>query len=212
MHQEPDTRTRLLEAAGQVFAERGFKAATIREIVDRAGANLAAVNYHFGDKESLFSEVLRDTVREALDRYPADGGVAPDQPAEERLEAAIRNFLQRGLGAGQTGWRGQLMAREMADPGPLTLDTVEPLVRPVHEHLASLVRELVGPDLDETRAWLCSTSIISQCVLARKWELLGDRFGPPQLPPAPRRFELLADHITRFSLAALRGLRSEETP
>ena len=48
-----NTRQRVLEAAGEVFAERGFRAATVREICQRAKANLAAVNYHFGDKERL---------------------------------------------------------------------------------------------------------------------------------------------------------------
>ena len=56
---EQETRNRLLNAAGEVFAEKGFKSATVRAICDRAGANIAAVNYHFGDKEHLYSEVLR---------------------------------------------------------------------------------------------------------------------------------------------------------
>ena len=64
------TRQRLLEAAGQVFAEQGFRAATVRDICQRAGANIAAVNYHFGDKEALYREVITDSARQALARYP----------------------------------------------------------------------------------------------------------------------------------------------
>ncbi|MGA9754367.1 MAG: TetR family transcriptional regulator, partial [Desulfobaccales bacterium] len=53
-----ETRQRLLEAAGEVFAKKGFRNTTIREICRRARANLAAVNYHFGDKERLYLAVL----------------------------------------------------------------------------------------------------------------------------------------------------------
>src|SRR5580658_5428449 len=57
-----DTHTKLLDAAGQVFAESGFQAATVREICARAGVNIALVNYHFGDKLELYTEVLRHSV------------------------------------------------------------------------------------------------------------------------------------------------------
>src|ERR1700738_3121880 len=54
-----DTRRRILQAAGPIFAEQGFHAATIKQITDAAKANVAAVNYHFGSKRKLYLEVLR---------------------------------------------------------------------------------------------------------------------------------------------------------
>ena len=53
-----DTRERLIEAAGQLFADHGFRKVTVREICRVAHANVAAVNYHFGDKLGLYREVL----------------------------------------------------------------------------------------------------------------------------------------------------------
>ncbi len=209
---EQDTRTRLVEAAGAIFAEKGFKAATIREIVGRAGANLAAVNYHFGDKHGLYAAVIRETARQSLEVLPADEDVPPEAPAQQRLTVFLRNILLRGLRAGQSPWQGRLMAREMADADPATLEILAPLLRPVHDYLAGLVRELAGSPLPERQVWLCVNSIIAQCVLYNRWEPIGESLHRGLLPAAPERVAILAEHITRFSLAALRGYSPKETP
>ncbi|HPZ83759.1 MAG TPA: TetR family transcriptional regulator, partial [Thermogutta sp.] len=54
-----DTKSRLLTAAGELFAERGFEGATARQICERAGVNLAAINYHFKSKEQLYIEAVK---------------------------------------------------------------------------------------------------------------------------------------------------------
>src|SRR5215475_15617031 len=87
-----DTRQRVLEAAGEVFAARGFRAATVREICQRAKANLAAVNYHFGDKERLYAAVLQYTFH-CAEPYPLDLGLGGEASEEERLRAFIRSHL-----------------------------------------------------------------------------------------------------------------------
>ena len=63
-----ETRRRLLDAAGEVFAEKGFAKATVREICQKAEANIAAVNYHFGDKEKLYAAVLPTASRPGIFR------------------------------------------------------------------------------------------------------------------------------------------------
>ncbi len=47
------TRSDLLDAAAELFAAHGYHQTTHAEICERAGANIAAINYHFGDKEHL---------------------------------------------------------------------------------------------------------------------------------------------------------------
>ncbi len=67
-----DTRARLLEAAVEVFAEEGFRGATIQRICKLAGANIAAAHYHFGDKEGLYAAVFEYAERHAAERTPAE--------------------------------------------------------------------------------------------------------------------------------------------
>src|SRR3954471_21999469 len=111
-----ETRRLLLEAAGAVFAEVGFRDATVREICARAGANVAAVNYHFGDKARLYTEVLLFAHACATAKYPSGLGVADDPPPAERLHAFVLSFLKRVFDEGRPAWHARIMTREMAEP------------------------------------------------------------------------------------------------
>jgi len=66
-----------VEAAGHVFAEHGYQATTVREIVKRSGANIAAVNYYFGGKLGLYTEVLKQLVAKARVSWPMVGETSP---------------------------------------------------------------------------------------------------------------------------------------
>src|ERR1700676_4403711 len=87
------TREKLLDVAGRVFADRGYQAATVREICVRAGANVAAVNYHFGDKLGLYAEVLQQSIR-AAQMDAVRNALERTAPPEEILRAVIRARLQ----------------------------------------------------------------------------------------------------------------------
>src|SRR5690349_14266929 len=94
---QAQTRLRLLEAAAHEFTERGFHHATVRDICKRAEANVAAVNYHFGDKEKLYTETLKHWIGVAMEQCPPLMGVAADAPAADRLLGFVRGTLNRML-------------------------------------------------------------------------------------------------------------------
>jgi TetR/AcrR family transcriptional regulator, regulator of cefoperazone and chloramphenicol sensitivity len=200
------TRERLLEAAGEVFAERGYRDGTILEICRRAGANIAAVNYHFRDKRNLYAEVFRYAHQRAAQQHSAFGDAAADAPAEQRLRAYVRSFLERILGVGRPAWHGILIAREIAEPSGALDRLYEQELRPRHEYLEAVVREIVGPNLPRTRMRLCVFSIVAQCMFYRTARPALTALYPKERLDAGR----IAEHITQFSLGALRELRAPE--
>ena len=204
----PDpTREKLLEAAGPIFADRGYQATTIREICAGAGANVAAINYHFGDKLGLYTEVLQQSVRAAQVLAVHN---APDQniSPEDMLRALIRARLRSINGKDLPDWHSRLLAHEFAQPTPALRQLIEKLARPIHKRLLELIGRIIGlpPNDDNTR--LCAISVVGQ-VLA--YVLPGPLLTEvwPELKMTPEQVERIADHIADFSLSYLKDFRSK---
>jgi AcrR family transcriptional regulator len=198
---QDDTRTKLLDAAGQVFAESGFQAATVREICARAGVNIALVNYHFGDKLELYTEVLRHSVG-ASGNGVINQAIASTAPPKEAFRELIHAMLLRVCRGDRPGWHFQLMMHEFAQPTPAMASVINETMRPVYDRF----RELIGLMLDlppaDDKVRLSTHSVIAQVVhyahgrhvISRVW---------PELELNPERIEQIATHITEFSLAGL---------
>ncbi len=202
-------RQKLLESAGEAFAEKGFAKATVREICDRAGANIAAVNYYFRDKEGLYREAIKYWSEASRQKYPPNLGLGVDATAEEKLRAFIRSFLFRTLDKSRPGWHGKLMAREMAEPTGVLDGMIETAYRPMNDRLRQIVRELSQDRLGDFEVRLCARSILGQCLYYHHGRPVIAKLDPLDTFDTPD-IERLADHVTRFSLRAIRGLAGEK--
>lgn len=204
--QTSETRQRLLEAATEVFAEQGFRNARVRDICDRAQANVAAINYHFGDKKGLYAEVLHQGFQTLTGGDPTEwGGVAEDAPPGQRLHAFVTTMLTQLLADGRGATHARLVAREMVDPSDAITRVIDEGIRPQVELLLHLVRDRLGSSADEQQVRRCASSILGQCLFYY--------FARPaiiMLPLEPRlhpeAIEPIAAHITAFSLASLEHL------
>ena len=98
------TKERLLNAAGEIFAEKGFHATSVREICEKAGANLASVNYHFGSKENLYEAVVHRTFDSAMEKYPPNLAEENHHSPQERLFGFVHRFLLRLLDRDRPDW------------------------------------------------------------------------------------------------------------
>jgi AcrR family transcriptional regulator len=204
------TRHQLLEAAGVVFATVGFRDATVREICRLAEANIAAVNYHFGDKETLYAEVLRYAQQKALEKHPPLQDAGLDAAPEKKLQAFVLSLLLRIFDKGPTAWHGKLMAREMIEPTAALDSLVEERIRPMSDQLRKIIAEILDCPLNDERLTLCGFSVVSQCVFYNHCQPVIRRLYPRQTFE-PAEISRLAEHITRFSLAAMKHLADSKT-
>ena len=203
----PETRERLLNSAGEVFAEFGFRRATVRDICSRAEANVAAVNYHYGDKAGLYTAVVKHGVGLALQKYPPDMGLPKDgsATAEQRLAAFVRAFLFRLLEPGPYAWHGRLMMWEMIEPTGVLGELFPQMIRPLYERLASIVTDLLGPAATPERVRLCCGSVLGQCTFYRVGAPLLALIQPGTQNADPQRIEAIAQHVSCLTAAGLRA-------
>jgi TetR/AcrR family transcriptional regulator, regulator of cefoperazone and chloramphenicol sensitivity len=201
---EENTRAKILAAAGEVFAEQGFEGATVRAITERAGVNVAAVNYHFRDKAELYTRVVVDacSVRAAYREAIAEGAESP----EERLRSLIHHFLEYLLDPARPDWKRRLMAREMATPSTALDELVKTNIRPLRDDfLIPTLRELTGGCLSRRQLGYIGSSIMGQCLYYLQSRPIIERLIP-DFKIGKSDITEIADHITRFSLAAVAEL------
>jgi AcrR family transcriptional regulator len=200
------TRDRLLAAAGEIFAEKGFRDATIAEICLRAGTNIAAVNYHFGSKKALYSEAWRNAFAQSMQAHPPDGGVAADAPPEERLQGHVTALLHRIADENNREFR--FTQREFTNPTGLLEEVMREEIRPLQQRTERMVCELLGPQVAEKEARFCEVGIISQCinpmvVRNRLKEGKENQDSPLRIDD----IEAYARHVVVFSLAGIAAVR-----
>src|SRR5581483_5395767 len=160
-----DTQHRLLQAAGQVFAEKGYEGATVRDICQRAQVNLAAVNYYFRDKERLYIEAVKSACHRQAEELPAVESAQGIEPGQ-KLRQFIHSLAHSILGEGVSPWARQLFLRELAQPTAACGELVRDRIRPSAEQLAGILDELL-PGIPERKRRLIAFSIVGQCVFHR---------------------------------------------
>jgi AcrR family transcriptional regulator len=206
------TRERLIGAAGAVFAERGYRGATLRDISQRAGVNLAAAHYHFGSKQDLYLEVARAHF-ERLDARIAERGAAVDTALDatksraelvELLRARLRVMLATLLDPRDQ--HATLMLRELTDPSEALPFLVRRWIDPMRRDTARILR-LLAPRLDAAAIESSVHSVVGQVFFYRTHRaalllMMGRRAYPAGFADA------VADHVLEFTLGGLAALEA----
>jgi TetR/AcrR family transcriptional regulator, regulator of cefoperazone and chloramphenicol sensitivity len=204
------TQKSLLIAASDVFAEKGFRDATIAEISKRAKTNVAAINYHFGNKETLYREAWRQSFRDSIKAHPPDGGVDGAAPPQDRLTGVVSALLRRINDKNNREFL--IVNKELANPTGLLEEVMHDEVRPLRRRIMGLVAEILGLSKQESAVRFCMVSILSQCVIPAFINMM-EKPGARNADESLRvdDIEAYARHVVAFSLAGM-GVTTGKIP
>ena len=203
------TRERIVEAAGEIFAEKGFDATTVRDICQRAEANIAAVNYYFGEKQRLYVEAVVRAHRWRMERAQLPEWTADTTP-QKKLADFVVTFIRRVRTGPENTWHTRLIMREMMNPREACAELVQSSIRPQFEILQGILRELLPNETSEEKLHLMAFSIVGQCLFYHFADpvvrnlVTGEEYATYDV-------DKLASHIVDFSLAAVEGAARKAT-
>jgi AcrR family transcriptional regulator len=207
---KPGTRAQLLETAGELFAERGLDGVTGKEICARAGANAAAINYHFGGMEGLHAAVLESARDRFVSQDALSAALAQAGSLEERVAAFARVALRALLGDAKSSWGLRLISRELTSPSSAGASLLAATAKPRLALFRSMVCAVTGlPDEHPavSRCCLCLMAPMQVLMIADR-EMLRRVF--PDLDLSPDGVEPLVEHLVRYALAGLRAVGEAE--
>jgi AcrR family transcriptional regulator len=197
-----DTRTRILNAAGPVFAEKGYQNTTVREICRVANVNLASMNYHFGHKERLYIETVKQAQRNKIEQVPQPQWQTGTSPAE-KLRGFVRTLITRMMGTGEAPWQTRLMMREIMQPTQACQELVQNYFRPQFEILLGILEELLPAATTQPKRHQLAFSVVGQCLYYRVAHEVVALLIDKEEREAHYDAQQLGDHVTDLMLAAL---------
>lgn len=194
-----ETRRKLLDAACEVFAQKGFRDARIAAICKKAGANVAAVNYYFGDKENLYRESWLHSLQYFMENDPT---LSPADSPHQRLRDYIHTIIRNFTVTDKLSRFSRLYQIELVHPTGLIQDSWHDQIASQRQRLHAIIRDVIGPRADDLDIRLCELSIVNQCkvFVTLKRSDLEFLLGRPLSTELIRQ---MADHIAEFSLAGV---------
>jgi AcrR family transcriptional regulator len=203
------TRERVLETAGETFAEKGVDRTTSKEICARSEANIAAVNYYFGSIEGLYAAVLDEAQRRFITFEDIAAAVAGKTDAKSKLRALIELAVKRLLAPSSSSWAFRVIAREMAAPSPAFRALRQREILPRALLMKSLVAEIVRLPPEHPAVARATLSIIAPfAMLSFADRSILDR-AFPSLALNEEGAAALADHLFRYAIAGLAEVQKQ---
>lgn len=200
-------KDRIFLAAGRIFAEKGFRCSTVREICDAAAVNIASVNYYFGDKKKLYEETLLLARKIGAQKYPIPDLSALATP-EDRLRSIILLILNRLVGKHVEPWPVKILMSEILSPSPAAKPLIDGYIEPFLKMVFATVKEMVDDSVSEATIHQLSFSVVSQCVWYRFADDINRMVIDAEQYNGNFTVNTLAKQIFEFSLSGINAVSS----
>jgi len=211
--EQDDARARLIDAAIELFAKKGYEGTSVRDLATAAGVNVAAVSYHFGSKDELYHESLRaclagcKTMRDLMKVHlDVAQRTKTRKAAEEALRGCIQDFLE--VLVSPAARHSHLVMREQSEGKP----RFEPVIREFFQPVGIILREVIlmlAPGLSQMQVFMVISGIIGQCLHIYKARV-SYRVLAGVDSHSPEYIEMASKHIAHLTALGLRGLEREK--
>jgi AcrR family transcriptional regulator len=197
------TRQQLLEVAGRVFAEHGYARATSKEICERAGTNIAAVNYHFGGKDGLYAAVLEEAHARLVSIELVTSATQSTADPGEKLRMLLMQVVSQIAQRDQDTWPLRVLSREIMAPTAMMDRMISNQIQPKLKLVSGMIGAILGVPASHPAVSRCLVNIIGPCGFL----LITNPDWQKQVLPA---FSLdpdsLVEHMVTFALGGLKAV------
>lgn len=197
-----DARSRLVLAALRLFAEKGFEAATTREICEAAGANISAIRYYFGDKAGLYRAVFTEPMGET--KCHTNIATYSDLPLAEALGRFFTEFLEPLKKGEQIRLVMKLHFREMIEPTGVRQQEIDAEIKPQHEALVAVLKKQLGLQRIDADVHRLAFAIIGMAVYFYVGQEVVSAISP-QVLNTPKAIDVLAERLSGYAVSMIEG-------
>lgn len=200
------TKSKILEAAGQLIAQNGFAQTSSKQIAKAAEVDLAAINYHFDGRDGLYKALLIEAHAHYIDEQYLINLVESSLPPEEKLENFINAFVEKIKDNNQ--WYSKVFIRELVSSSPQLYNFMENDGSRKFRLVCKVISQVSGLDENDPALLPCILSIIAPCLMLI---IAGTNVPSPIQSITYMDKSKLVKHLTKFALGGLQSIKLPKT-
>lgn len=200
-----EKRNHILEVAGSIYAQKGFARTTSREICVAAGTDMAAVNYHFGNKDGLYGAILVEAHAQFIKLDDLEAIAQSDKSAESKLRALIGLLVERSSGT-TVPWGLRVLLHELMAPSAHLAVMERKAALPKVQLIMTIVADVLGVQVKHPVVQRSVAFVVMPCIMM---VIAPQEIIQEILPGLKADRQALVDDMMRYALAGLKSLAKQ---